>query len=123
MVKLLFRFHPDVLFSYSSSYVELILHIENEGKDPTWLEADINVPENLSLAPNAPLRRGRVKVGILAKKEFIEKAVRIFGTSITSPQVYRINSTLYVYNKDAIIETRMEKGVDLRCELKKDASI
>ena len=115
------RTHPDVLFCYSINYVELILRVENPGKHSIWAEADVSVPENLSLNPNDTLRKGRVRVGIVDSKEFLEKAVRIYGNAYTSPHMYRCNVTLYVYNKDGVIDSRLEKSKDIRCEMKKDA--
>ena len=121
MANLDIRTHPDVLFCYSINYVELILRVENPGKHSIWAEADVSVPENLSLNPNDTLRKGRVRVGIVDSKEFLEKAVRIYGNAYTSPQMYRCNVTLYVYNKDGVIDSRIEKSKDVRCEMKKDA--
>lgn len=121
VVNLEIRTHPDVLFGYSVNYVEVILRVENSEGHPLWTEADISVPENLSLNPNDTLRKGRVRVGIVGSKEFLEKAVRVYGNAYTSPQMYRCNITLYVFNKDGVIETRLEKSKDVRCELKKDA--
>jgi len=123
MVNLSIRYHPDVLFGYSSANVELILRVENSGDHPVWTEADVSVPESLSLSPNNVLRKGRVRVGIISGKEFLEKAVRVYGTSTTAPQMYRCNVTLYMFNRDGVIEKRMEKASDLRCELKKEASL
>ena len=121
VVKLDIRTHPDVLFCYSINYVELIIRVENSSNHPLWAEADIAVPENLSLNPNDNLKKGRVRVGIVGGEEFLEKAVRIYGNAYTSPQMYRCNITLYVFNKDGVIETRLEKSKDIRCEMKKDA--
>jgi len=123
VVNLSLRCHPEVLFGYSSSHVELILRVENNTLHPLWAEADVNVPEHISLAPGAPLKKGRVRVGIIGKKEFLEKSVRVYSTTLTSPQIYRCNITLYVFNKDGVIDTRLEKPVDIRCEIKKEASL
>lgn len=112
-----------MLFGYSNNYVEMILRVENEGEHPMWVEADISVPENLSLAPNAEIKKGRIRVGIVGNKEFLEKAVRVYADSYTSPQVYKSDITIYVFNKDGIIESRMEKSTNLRCEIKKEESL
>lgn len=123
MASLSMRTHPDVLFGYSSHHVELILRVENEADHPLWAEADISVPENLSLSPNNALRKGRVRVGIVGKNEFLEKAVRVYATSLTNPQMYKCGATLFVFNKDGVIDSRMEKSFNLRCELKKEATL
>lgn len=123
MVSLSMRVHPDVLFCYSANFVELILHVENPGGDAVWAEADINVPESLSLGPDGELRKGRVKVGIVDGKGQVEKSIRVFGNAYTGPQMYRCNVTLFVFNKDGTIESRIENAKDIRCEMKKEASL
>jgi hypothetical protein len=123
MVKLSLRCHPDVLFGYSSHHVELILRVENPGSHPLWAEADVAVPERLSLSPDGNLRKGRLRIGIVGKKEFLEKAVRVYGNSLTNPQVYRCDITLFAFNRDGVIESRMEGAASVRCELKKEASL
>ena len=123
MVSLSLRSHPDVLFAYSIHYVELVLRVENQAEHPLWAEADISVPEKLSLSPNSALKKGRVRVGIIGKSEFLEKSVRIYGNSFANPQMYRANVTLYSFNHDGIIDSRMERSFDIRCEMKKNASL
>lgn len=114
--------HPDVLFAYLNNYVELIIRVENRGKGALWSEADIKVPEKISLSPNSELRKGRVRIGIIDSKEYLEKAVRIYANGYTNPQVYRGKVILYVFDKDGVIQSRMEKPFDARVEMKKEAS-
>lgn len=123
VIKLQLRNHPEVLFSYSSNYVELILRAENPGDAPLWIEADISCPEKLSLSPNSELRKGRVRIGIVGKKEYLEKAVRVYANNYTNPQMYRCGVTLFIFDHDGIIDSRLEKSIDLRCEAKKEASL
>jgi len=123
VVKLTLRTHPEVLFGYSSSHVELILRVENEGEHPVWAEADVAVPEHLSLHPGNKLRKGRVRVGIVGNKEFLEKSVRIYSGSYTNPQMYKCDVTLFSFNRDGVIETRLERSLNLRCEVKKEATL
>ncbi|MEW6748759.1 MAG: hypothetical protein AB1295_03570 [Candidatus Micrarchaeota archaeon] len=123
MVKLSLRAHPEVLFGYSSNHVELILRVENEGKQPLWAEADVTVPEHLSLHPVNSLRKGRVRVGIVGRREFLEKSVRVYATSYTAPQMYKCGVVLYSFDKDGVIETRLEQSLNLRCEVKKEATL
>jgi hypothetical protein len=123
VVNLAIRHHPDVLFGYSNNYIELIMRVENPGDHPVWAEADVSVPERLSLSPNNPLRKGRVRVGIIGKSEFLEKSVRVYGNSFTAPQMYKCGVTLYVFNKDGVIDSRLEKPTNVRVEMKKEASL
>jgi hypothetical protein len=87
------------------------------------MEADITVPEKLSLSPDGDLRKGRLRIGILGKKEYLEKAVKVFAGSFTNPQMYACKVTLYSFDKDGVIESRIDKGFNLRCEAKKEASL
>lgn len=123
MVKLSLRCHPDVLFSFSSHYVELIMRVENSGEHPVWAEADVTVPEHISLSPNNSLRKGRVRVGIVGSKEYLEKAVRIYSNSYSPPQMYTCAAVLFSFNKDGVIDSRQEKSLNIRCEKKKEASL
>lgn len=97
--------------------------MENHKDHPVWVEADISVPEHISLSPHNPLRKGRVRVGIVGKNEFLEKAVRVYSTTFTNPKMYKCNAIVYSFNKDGVIENRLEKSVNIRCEVKKEASI
>ncbi len=123
MIDFSLRLHPDVLFAYEQNYLNLIIRVENRGNSHVWCEADIKVPDGVSLSPTSALARGRVRVGIVGKNEFIEKSARIFGNQYTSPQVYQASVTLYVFSGDGVIESRMEKNIEIRCERKKDESI
>ncbi len=123
MVKLGLRCHPDVLFGFSSHHVELVLRVENHGAHPLWAEADVSVPERLSLSPNGALRKGRLRVGIVGKGEFLEKAVRVYSNGLTNPQMYKADVVLFAFNKDGVIDARVEKSFNVRCELKKEASL
>ena len=123
VIKLGLRTHPEVLFSYNSNYVELIIRAENPGDHPLWVESDVSVPDKLSLTPTNELRKGRVRVGVVDKNEYLEKAVRIYANRYTNPQIYKIDVTLYIFNKDGVIDTRMEKSINVRCEMKKEESL
>ncbi|MEM4165915.1 MAG: hypothetical protein QW153_04200 [Candidatus Bilamarchaeaceae archaeon] len=123
MVELSARVHPDVLFAYSQNFVNLIIRVENHDPSLFWCEIDIKVPESLSLSPTSDLQKGRVRVGILTKKEFIEKLVKIFANQYTPPQIYPIFITLYLFNKDGVIESRLEKKIEIRCEVKKEETL
>jgi len=119
MVDFKLKAHPPVVFAYSPNYIEVTIRVENPSS-VCWSEADVSVPEHLSLSPDGSLRKGRVRIGIVGEKEYVEKAVRIYAGTYTNPQVYRCKITLYTYNKDGVIEKRMEKPIDIRCETKKE---
>ncbi len=123
MVKLSIRSHPDVLFAYSVNYLELVLRVENHADHPFWAEADVAVPEKLSLSPNGEVHKGRLRVGIVEKNQYLEKAVRIYANAYTNPQMYQCRVTLYSFDKDGVIDSRLEKEANLRCEAKKEATL
>lgn len=123
MVNLDIRTHPDVVFAYSSNFTEMIIKVDNPGEESCWAEADVLVPAKLSVSPDNELLKGRVRVGIVSTGESREKSIRIYANKFTNPQMYRCDVTLYVYSKDGTIEKRLEKPIDIRCELKKEATL
>jgi hypothetical protein len=122
MVTLSVRSHPDVLFANSNHHVELILRVENHGSGVAWVEADISVPDTISVSPHSHLRKGKVRIGIISKNEFLEKSIRIYSSSLTAPRMYKCSIVLYSFNRDGVIEKRIEKTINIRCEVKKQAS-
>jgi len=113
------RTHPNVLFAYTPNNLDLVVRVENNEKETYWVEADISVPQKISLAPTSSVKKGRVRIGILAGEEFIEKAVKVYADAYTNPQMYRSKVTIFFYDKNGIIHSRTEKGIDVRCEIKK----
>lgn len=123
MANLDLRLHPGVMFAYSQNHVDLIIRTENPDEEKRWCEADVIVPEKLSLSPDNSLKKGRLRIGILDKNEFIEKATKIYANVYTNPQMYRCKAIIYFYNKNGIIDSRLEKTIDVRCELKKEPTL
>ncbi len=121
MVNFSLRAHPDVIFAYKRNHVELIIRVDNDSEEVRWLEADVLLPEKLSLGPDSNLQKGRLRIGILGTKESLEKPVKVYANTYTKPQMYRCKVTLYTYGKDGVIDQRLEKSVDVRCEFKKEA--
>jgi hypothetical protein len=119
MVNFDVRVHPGVMFAYSQNFVELIINAANEGGESRWCEANIHVPEKLSLSPDNALRKARMRVGIIEKDARLEKNLRIYAGELTNPQMYRCKITLYTYDKNGVVDMRLEKGIDIRCEVKK----
>ena len=114
------RFHPDVLFSYVSNHTDLILRIENKSSDLVWGEVEVNVVEGISLSHDGKVHKGRLRMGIASKKEFIEKSVRVYASRTTPPQTYFCNLILFAFDKDGIIKNRIEKKVEIKVEAKKE---
>jgi hypothetical protein len=123
LVKVSLRTHPDVLFGFSKHHVDLIVRVENPADHLVWAEADVKVPENLSLCPDSPLQKGRLRIGIIAKNEYLEKSVKVYSGSLTNPRMYKCDVVLFAFNHDGVIHSRQEKSLNLRCEVKKSASL
>ncbi len=123
MVNVELRFHPNVLFAYSQNYADLILRVENPTNEDYWAEADVLAPEKLSLSPDSALKKGRVRIGIVGKNEFLEKAIKVYANVYTNPQMYRCKTITYIFTKNGVIDKRLEKTIDIRCELKKASTL
>ena len=96
--------------------VELELAVKNEGQEPRWIEADVVVPEAISLAPDRSLSKGRVRIGVALPGEKISKRLKIYGGASSYPDKYAIRLTFYGYGKDGTIAERCELKSELRCE-------
>jgi len=90
--------------------------VKNEGTTPLWVEADLMIPEAISLAPDKLLSHGRLRIGIALPGERISKKVRIFGGASSYPDTYVLRLTFFGFGKDGTISERCELRADLRCE-------
>jgi len=102
--------------SYVRSEVEMEVSVKNEGASPLWVEADLVIPEAISLAPDKLLSRGRLRIGIALPGERISKKVRIFGGASSYPDTYVLRLTFFGFGQDGTIAERCELRADLRCE-------
>lgn len=110
--------HPQTIYARIHNDISLILRIENS-RETRWVEADVSVPEKLSLAPDTVLLKGRMRVGIIENNEALEKSVRIYANEYTDAQLYVCKITIFTYDKDGVIDQRVELPLDLRCEEQK----
>ncbi|MCX8197752.1 MAG: hypothetical protein N3F07_00955 [Candidatus Micrarchaeota archaeon] len=110
------HFSPIRMEAYVRNEVEMEVSVKNEGNEPLWVEADVAVPEAISLAPDRLLSRGRMRIGIALPGERISKKVKIFGGASSYPDTYAIRITFFGYGKDGTIAQRCELRSDLRCE-------
>jgi len=102
--------------AFMRSEVEMEVSVKNEGNAPLWVEADLTIPEAISLAPDKMLSRGRLRIGIALPGERISKKVRIFGGASSYPDTYVLRLTFFGFGKDGTIAERCELRADLRCE-------
>lgn len=114
------RAHPQTLYARMQNQVQLILRLENKG-ETRYVEAEVRVPEKLSLAPNTRLNEGRIRAGIVEKGEALEKSVRIYASAYTDAQAYPIRIIVFTYDKDAVIDERIELLFELKAEEQKPA--
>jgi hypothetical protein len=110
------HFNPIRLEAFVRNEVEMEIFVKNESKEVLWIEADINIPEAISLAPDRTLSRGRTRIGIAYPNEKISKKIKIFAGAGSYPDTYIIRITLYGYGKDGAISTRLDLKSELRCE-------
>lgn len=114
------RIHPDTLYARMQNSVNLIVRVENKG-NPRWVEAEIRVPEKLSLAPDVRLNEGRMRLGIVNTNEALEKSVKVYASAFTDAQKYLVKITVFTYDKDAVIDERMEFEFAIKSEEQKPA--
>jgi hypothetical protein len=102
--------------AYVRNEVELEVSVKNEGAEPRWVEADVSIPEAISLAPDRMLSKGRIRIGIALAGERISKKLKLFGGASSYPDTYAIRLTFFGYCKDGTISERCELKSELRCE-------
>ncbi|VVB98518.1 Uncharacterised protein [uncultured archaeon] len=114
------RVHPETLYARMQNEVALILRVENKGAS-RWAEAEVEVPEKLSLAPLAHLHKGRMRVGIVGRNQALEKSVKIYASAYTGAQPYECRLVVFTYDKDGVIDERIELPFQVKCEEQKPA--
>lgn len=110
--------HPETLYARMHNSVSLIARIENGG-ETRWVEAEVQLPEKLSLAADTQLRKGRMRLGIVEKDETLEKSVRIYGNQYTDAQLYNCKLIVFTYDKDGTIDKRIDVSFTVKCEEQK----
>ncbi|MBI5223049.1 hypothetical protein HY990_01370 [Candidatus Micrarchaeota archaeon] len=110
------RVHPPIITCNKETSTDLIIRIENHKEEKVWVETEIIAPQGLSLAPGSELQKGKMRVGIIESGEYMEKSARIYGNRYTMPKVYQIKTIVFAFDKDGIINQRIEGEIQLRCE-------
>ncbi|MDD5337442.1 MAG: hypothetical protein PHS02_03070 [Candidatus ainarchaeum sp.] len=119
-MKVSVRIHPETLYSRMQNSVQLTLRVENEG-EARWVEAELKVPDKISLAPDIHLNEGRMRAGIVGKNEALEKSVKVYASAYTDAQRYECRLVVFSYDKDAVIDQRIEVPFTVNCEEQKPA--
>ncbi len=112
------RLHPETLYARRHNDAAMIVRVENPG-GTRWVEADVHIPEKLSLASDTHLRKGRVRVGIMEKGEALEKSIRIYASEYTDAQLYNCKIIVFSYDKDGVIDERFDVPFTVKCEEQK----
>jgi len=110
------HFSPIRMTAFVRGEVEMEVSAKNEGHEPLWIEADISIPEAISLAPDRLLSKGRMRVGIAMPKAKASKKIKIYGGASSYPDTYVVRLTFFGYGADGAIAERCELRSDLRCE-------
>ena len=110
------HFSPIRMVAYVRNEVEMEVSVRNDGKEPLWVECDLQTPEAISLAPDRMLSHGRMRIGISLPNETLNKKIRIYGGASSYPDTYVLRLILFGYGKDGVIAERSEIKADLRCE-------
>jgi hypothetical protein len=116
MLGISYKFSPIRLTAFMRNEVEMDVSVENRTKEPCWVEADVNVPKAISLAPDRELATGRLRIGIIKPNEILSKKVRIYGGASSYPELYQIRIIAFAFGKDGTITERAERKAELRCE-------
>lgn len=110
--------HPKMIYARMHNEVSLVLRVENQG-NARWVEAEVHVPEKLSLASDTGLHKGRMRVGIVENDESLEKTVKIYASAYTDAQEYPCTLTVFTYDKDGVIDERIDVQFTLKAEEQK----
>ncbi len=110
--------HPETIYARIHNDVSIILKVDG-AREARWVEAEIYVPEKLSLASDTNLRKGRMRVGIVEKGEGLEKSVRVYADEYTDAQQYACKAIVFTYDRDGVIDERIEIPFTLRAEEQK----
>jgi len=101
------KVYPELVGNRHSE-ARLILVVRNNKRGCRWYEADIELPHHLSLVPDYTLRKGKVRLGILRKNEYISKFVKLYSSQYTPPDTYPVKVTVYAYNKEGVVDERLD---------------
>lgn len=115
MFKIALRFYPVRIIAFIKNETEMDIAVENKGEESHWIETDVLLPEELSLAPDRLLRNGRLRLGIVEPGETKTTRCKIYANSKTYPGTYRIGVIGYSFNKEGVVARKDETKTELRC--------
>jgi len=80
-----------------------------------WVETLVEVEPPISLAPDRPLKLGKINVGILSNGAVKEKRFKIFSNNDIYPDTFQIKITTLMYDSDGAVAERKEVKHDIVC--------
>ncbi len=113
------KVYPELIANQHSE-ARLILMVRNNKRGYRWYEADVEVPHHLSLVPDYTLRKGKVRLGILRRNEYISKFIKLYSSEFTPPNIYPIRITVYAYNKEGVVDERVDLTVSAKAVERKE---
>ena len=109
------RFYPVRIIASIKNETEMDISVENKGQEPSWIETDVILPEELSLSADKLLKNGRLRLGIVAPGEVKTTRCKIYANSKTYPGTYKVGVIGYSFNKEGIVVRKEEAKTELRC--------
>jgi hypothetical protein len=109
---------PEGMKSFRRNELELTLSvIADETTKPVnyWVEAIVNVPHMISLAPDRYLENGKILMGIISNGSTKEKRFKLFANNNIYPDTYKINLTLLFYDNEGAVAERQDIIKEIVC--------
>ena len=97
------KLYPKTLTESSEAF--LLIRVRNTQKGYKWFEALVKLPEGLSFSAHFNLRKGKIRLGILKRGEYVEKATKFFASERGNGE---IKIMVYAYDKDGVVAERKE---------------
>lgn len=114
MFTILTSIEPSEINAFQKQEAELKIEVGNLSNEHVWCEVDVSLPSTLSLAPHQQLQKGRMRIGIIPPGQSSTKSCKIYSNSSTFPDVHEIEIIAYIFNKNGVIEERLETKQQLK---------
>ncbi len=110
------EFYPLRLIAYQRSSVDLIFKISNRSSSVLWIEADVILPNTLSLSEDKQIPRARIRLGLVGSQGELVRPVKIYGNVNTYPDTYKIVYKVRGFDRYGMFKGEWEGHCYLRCE-------
>ena len=109
-------FSPESVKANTSGSAEMTVTVFSTSEYPMWYEMEVKVPPALSLLPAANTGSARSRIGIADGREAVSKTIKVHTDHNTSPHLYKVDITVFGYDKGAVIKDRADTHAHLRVE-------